>query len=188
MPKSWAIAASLARCCSIEAANSVGPATLRICPVAASRFAIVSSATARISVAIRWRNSMDKPGEAKKPIRPSIVSSGKPASRTVGMSGVIDARSEFVTASSLTFPDWRNGCTMARPVLVSSSASPNMQPTELLRRHFRRRARHQVFGNAGFIGNSTTSRKFSSPHNSMTMRSMPGAVASHPHKATWHCV
>ena len=27
-----------------------------------------------------------------------------------------------------------------------------------------------------FIGNSTTSRRFSSAHNSMTMRSMPGAM------------
>jgi hypothetical protein len=50
---------------------------LRICPVAASRVAMIpSAATARTSAAMRSRSSFGMPGGPSKPTRPSAVSAG----------------------------------------------------------------------------------------------------------------
>ena len=52
---------------------------------------------------MRWRNESGIPGEANKPVKPSIVSDLKPASAAVGISGKLAARCGLVSAKYLDF-------------------------------------------------------------------------------------
>ena len=68
---------------------------------------------APMSAAIRRRSSIGVSLGPNRPISPSIVSAGWPASCTVGTLGSVGARTVLVTASNLILPDWSCGRTIA---------------------------------------------------------------------------
>ena len=71
-------------------------------------------------------------------------------------------------------PDDERGAIL-RHLALLRQVQPDVQLAQLLRRDLGRRAHQQVLAR-WFIGNMMTSRRFSSPPSSMTMRSMPGAM------------
>src|ERR1700716_209373 len=99
MPRSFAALARTARCSSIDLANSAGPPGLGTWAVMIRRSLMRGSAsiTVLMSAAMRSRISSGIVGGPNNPPSPSIVSAGYPASATVGMSGIAEARALLVT-------------------------------------------------------------------------------------------
>ena len=110
MPRMRPASAACACCFSIACANSCGPPGLTTCPVAVRRCTIMGSAsTSRTSAAIRSRTAGAISFGPNRPTSPSMVTSGKPASPTVGTSGSIEARWLAVMASSFSLPESKCG-------------------------------------------------------------------------------
>jgi hypothetical protein len=108
MPRSFAAFVRTARCSSIDLANSAGPPGLGTWAVVIRRSLMSGSAsiTVLMSAAMRSRRSFGIVGGPNSPTSPSIVSAGYPASATVGMSGIAEARAVLVTARTLILPAW----------------------------------------------------------------------------------
>src|ERR1035437_3807461 len=114
-PMSFAIAAVRARNSSIDAVMSALLPGLTTKPaVAANRSRITgSAATVRTSAVMRSRNSTGMSRGPNMPTTSSNVSSGNPASVTVGMPGARSERWRLVSAIILTRPFWTCGLNTA---------------------------------------------------------------------------